>query len=300
MKTIGIDGGGSGTRFVLWDEEKGVLRIYHSKMPSNYHLVGINNVKKVFEEGIEHVSGGEKFDAVGAGLSGVDREEDMKVVSNVFKELNVDKFFISNDALTALWGALRGVGILMIAGTGSIVIGRNEKGEVSRAGGWGYLLEEYGSGYWFANKAAVAVLQARDGMTKKTSLTRRLLDFYGIKKEGDLVYVYYSNFDKSEIAAVAPIVFEEAQNGDEVAVKIVEEGVSKSLDMIGTVREKCEFNESFEFSYGGGVFSSKFFMKVFKQAFSKTFPPASFKEPKYDAATGAAIMALRNLKEEKP
>ncbi len=299
MKAVGIDGGGSGTRFVLLDEERGLLKTYTASIPSNYHLVGVKKLEKVLKKGIGQVSKDGEFDVLGAGLSGVDREEDIKIVSEILSSLKVKRFSVSNDAIAALWGALNGEGILMIAGTGSIIIGRNKKGEIARAGGWGYLLEEYCSGYWFANKAAVATLKMVDGTGKFTSLSGRIKDFYSLRDERQLVYIYYSNFDKSKIAAAAPIVFEEAELGDEVANGIVKTGIENALEMIYAVKRRCGFGKYFEFSYGGRVFSSSFFIKRFREVFSREFPSASFTKPRFDAATGAAVMALEDARRGK-
>jgi N-acetylglucosamine kinase-like BadF-type ATPase len=297
MRAIGIDGGGSYTRFVLFDEQKGLVKSHLVEKPSNYQLVGIEKVKEVFKEGIEKVSDG-KFDVVGAGLSGVDRKKDMNVISQVFKEIKVEKFFISNDALSALWGALNGVGILMIAGTGSIVLGRNENGKTARAGGWGYMFEEYCGGFWFSNKAAVAALEFKDGMAPFTTLKDRLVEFYDLAKIEDLIYIYYSDFKKSKVAAAAQVVFEEAEKGDQVANEIVKSGVENALRMISAVKNRCEFPDDFDFSYTGGVFKSKLFLEKMKEAFYLNFPKANFLSPKFDAAVGAAIMALKNLSGE--
>jgi len=295
LRAIGIDGGGSYTRFVLFDEKKGVINSYIIKEPSNYHLVGVKKVKNVFKEGIERVSDG-KYDVVGAGLSGVDREKDMEIISSIFKEINVEKVVISNDALSALWGALNGVGILMIAGTGSIVLARNESGKVERAGGWGYMFEEYCSGFWFANKAAIAALEFRDGMGPFTTLKEKLPSFYGLSKIEDLIYLYYSNFKKSKIASAAIIVFEEAQKGDEVARRIVEKGIENALKMIEAVQKKCDFSDDFNFSYTGGIFNSRFFLENMKKAFYARFAKAKFVSPKFGADVGAAIMAMEKMK----
>ena len=291
MRAIGIDGGGSHTRFVLYDEKDGVMNSVEIDASSNYHLVGVDTVKKVFKEGIERVSHG-SFDVIGAGLSGVDRDNDMKTMSKIFETLNVHDFIVSNDGIAALWGATAGVGVLMIAGTGSLVIGRNARGEVHRAGGWGYMFDEYCSGFWFSNRAAVAALEQKDGLGPETTLSQRFIEFYNLNDIEDIIYLYYSNFEKSKVASAAKLVFEEAVNGDEIAMKIVKNGIEKAMEMIDTVKEKCGFAENFVFSYTGGLFKSKYFLKRIKRAFEAYFPDGDFITPKFGADVGAALMAI--------
>ena len=65
---------------------------------------------------------------------------------------------VVNDALVALEAAIPGgPGVVIISGTGSIAYGRNAAGEAARAGGWGYVLGDEGSGYWIGRAALRAV-----------------------------------------------------------------------------------------------------------------------------------------------
>lgn len=296
MRTVGIDGGGTNTRFVLYDDKEGLIRRVKIEAPSNYHLVGIEKTKEVFSKGIKDVSKGGNFDALGAGLSGAGRPEDQKIIGNILNDMGIKKHIIANDGITALWGATGGVGILMISGTGSLVIGRNSTGEVNRAGGWGYLIDEYCGGYWFANKAAVAALEYRDGMAEPTELYERLIKFHNLDRIEGLVYLYYKDFDKSEIAAFTREVFAAAENKDKVAISIVNEGLSNAMRMIRAVSEKCGFNDAFDFSYTGGAFNSSYFIERFKCTLSEVFPRATFKAPEAGADIGAALMAMNEYK----
>ena len=63
-----------------------------------------------------------------------------------------------------------GAGILVISGTGSCVFGRNQRGQTARAGGWGHLLGDCGSGYWIAITGLRAAL--RDYDRRKLSVPR--------------------------------------------------------------------------------------------------------------------------------
>ena len=292
MLAVGIDGGGSRTRFVLYDEKAGILNSVKIDTPANYHLVAVEKVKEVFEYGIKRVSNGSPFDIVGAGLSGVDRADDKKVISEIFEDMGIKNFIISNDGVAALWGATGGVGVLMISGTGSIIVGRNSKGDVCRAGGWGYMFDEYCSGFWLSNRAAMAALDYKDGIGPFTTLESALLDFYGIKAIDDIIYLYYSNFDKSKIASAAKVVLQEAQKGDEVSMKIVKTCLENSLNMISMVARRCGFGEKFIFSYAGGLFNSEYFLRKTKGAFESAFPKAQFKQPEFGADVGAALMAI--------
>ncbi len=297
MIAIGIDGGGSKTDFCLYDESGKILNTLLLDEPSNYHLVGVDKVRSVISEGIKKVSQNYSFDVVGAGLSGVDRDADKSKMESIFKALDIKKFFIQNDGVAALWGATGGVGILVIGGTGSIAIARNEDGKINRAGGWGYAFEEYCGGYWFVTKAIKALLDHKDGLEIGSILEGRLTEFFEVKKVEDLIYLYYSGeFDKAKISSGSKIVLEAAQEGDELAMLILKDGLENVMKMIAVLDKRSQFSGKFIFSYTGGVFKSEYFLKRFKRVFEIYFPLATFTEPKFTPSVGAAMMAIHESK----
>ena len=102
---------------------------------------------------------------------------------------------VVNDALVALEaGAGDGPGIVLIAGTGSICYGRNEEGQAARAGGWGYMLGDEGSGWWIGRRALSAVMRQFDGRGPATlaDATRARSISACPSRSSDLVHeVYY-------------------------------------------------------------------------------------------------------------
>lgn len=76
-----------------------------------------------------------------------DRQRVRQLARQVWGDVPV---FVGNDldsGLAAAFGVDR-PGILIISGTGSVVVGRNAAGKTARAGGWGHLLGDHASGYW--------------------------------------------------------------------------------------------------------------------------------------------------------
>src|SRR5207244_5439169 len=118
------------------------------------------------------------------------------------------KILVVNDALIALQaGVGHDPGIVIVSGTGSIAYGRNGRGEASRAGGWGYVLGDEGSGYWIGRLALRAVVRHADGRGRSTSLTPRLLAHFGAERAAGLIQkVYHEELSPAAIAAVAHYV----------------------------------------------------------------------------------------------
>jgi N-acetylglucosamine kinase-like BadF-type ATPase len=188
----------------------------------------------------------------------VDREEDARLVRELMKRIGYKaKILVVNDALIALEaGAPEQPAVVIIAGTGSIAYGRNDHQQAARAGGWGYMLGDEGSGYWIGRAALRAVLREADRRGPATLLTRLLLHYYGVARPQDLIaQVYHGGLRPSAIASLAQCVQGAFSDGDAVAIGILRGAadqlessgmsVARRLDMVGT---------EFPFVLSGGIF----------------------------------------------
>jgi glucosamine kinase len=151
--------------------------------------------------------------ALVAGVAGVGRETERQMAHDALRELFPGiPLLLRTDAELAYYGAfglLRG-GILIIAGTGSIAWTRLPDGSFLRAGGWGSILGDEGSGAWMGREALRVCL--RDGEAKKLgSLARAVVKTLGLSEASDiLTLVYQRGFDSRQWATLAPLVFEHA------------------------------------------------------------------------------------------
>ena len=122
--------------------------------PSNYHVVGTEQTKNVLVEIIrkliENVNKTE-LDSIRfcLGMAGLGREDDRKIIGQLCDEIGIGKKrILTHDAHIALIGGTgKQQGVIVISGTGSIVYGIDQFSQEARAGGWGYLLGDEGSGY---------------------------------------------------------------------------------------------------------------------------------------------------------
>src|SRR5262249_13879716 len=141
--------------------------------------------------------------AICLGIAGVDRPADEAVVRGVMSRIGYNaKGLVGNDALIALQAGIGDApGIVIVAGTGSIAYGRH-LGEAARAGGWGYVLGDEGSGYWIGRLALRAVVRHVDGRGKPTSLTPLLLAHFNVTRASELIQkVYHDDINPAAIAA---------------------------------------------------------------------------------------------------
>jgi len=167
------------------------------------------------------------LDALVLGLAGVGRPG---VAARLRQKLEFRgvalRIRVTTDAQVALDDAFPSdPGILLAAGTGSIALARTPRGKILRAGGWGPLLGDEGSGYSLALKALRSVVRGMEGRGPTTALTSHLLEAVGAASpEGLLSWIQAA--EKGEVAVLAPLVVEMAREGDPVAARRVEEAVT--------------------------------------------------------------------------
>jgi len=227
---IGIDGGGSKTLAVLAGLDGRVLG-RGTAGSSNLQSVGIAAVGTALDDAITAA-----FRAAGlapvlpaalcVGLAGVDRPEDRALIRGwAARTLPGTPVAVVSDArLVLAAGTPDGWGAALICGTGSIAYAEDPGGRAARAGGWGHVLGDEGSGYAVGQAALRAVLRAFDGRGPRTALTQAILEQLGLSAPSELVgRVYREGLGPAGIAALAPLVEVAAARGDEIAGEIVRE-----------------------------------------------------------------------------
>src|SRR5262245_19054169 len=185
MLYLGIDGGGSKTTFLLVDEHTNEICRAQSG-PSNRLSVGDEAAGEAIKQGVSRLTA--TPDIVCAGFAGAGRPESVAFYRDVLHSLLPDaELLIKSDAFIASIGAL-GVdtGLLLMAGTGSIVIGRDKDRAMFRIGGWGPHFGDEGSGFWIGREAVRAALRSID-LQMPTEFTERVATTLGLKSVSDVV-----------------------------------------------------------------------------------------------------------------
>lgn len=256
---LGIDAGGTKTVCLLADEKAQILGEARGS-GANLHAVGELEVEKVLHAVMDEAIGDRDVvpAAICLGIAGVDREEDARVVRAIMKRIGYKaRVLVVNDALVALEAGAPGEpGVVVIAGTGSIAYGRNAQNEAARAGGWGFVLGDEGSGYWIGRSALRAVLREADRRGPETALTPMLLKHFDVRRPQDLLHEVYQETPRpATIAALAQCVQDAFRAGDTVAIGILRGSadqlessalsVAKRLSLVGT---------AFPFVLAGGIF----------------------------------------------
>jgi N-acetylglucosamine kinase-like BadF-type ATPase len=259
MHVLGIDAGGTKTVCLLADERGNILSEGRGG-GANLHTSGELEVEKVLHEVMETAIGDRDITpaAVCLGIAGVDRDDEARTVRAIMRRIGYkSRIVVVNDALVALVaGAGNAPGIVIIAGTGSIVYGRNARFEAARAGGWGHIIGDEGSGYWIGREALAAIVRAVDGRGPDTRLTEDVLAHFNIDDASRLPRIVYDReLPRMSVAALGPIVQQASDLGDAVASGILERAADELVLAARSVATRLEMRgDEFAFVLAGGVF----------------------------------------------
>lgn len=255
---MGVDGGGTKTLAAMLDVQERCVHLGHGG-PSNPDSAGVPAAGEALIEAAAGAASaaGIELDVVGAAvlaLAGTDTES----VDRHVHETAPASWIVVNDVVGA-WAAATGAapGLAVISGTGSNVFGVGPDGRSWRAGGWGHVLGDEGSGYWIGMRSLSAALHDRDGSGPRTGLGDAALEFFGVGSVQELVgLVYGKPLGKSEIAAFGVRSAELAHSGDRIALGIYRAAASELGAQIRAVIEHAGLAGEFSVGLIGSAFKA--------------------------------------------
>jgi len=288
---LGIDGGGTKTEAILADRTGRILGMGRSG-GSNPNFVG---KKKAFQSILE---------AIRLTLC----ELDPKIISHVaicipgikkyqqgiisLLPFDKERLTISTDELSTFYSALlKEYGVVVLAGTGSFVLGINKRGVKASVGGWGPIIGDWGSGYWIGREALKSVVQEHDGMGSRTLLTEKIINYYGIESINCLRSVLVPD----KVSQLASLVYEEALEGDAVALSIINRAADHLGKMAEYVIKKLDMdNVEYDLSLTGGISKlGDLLCQSFQEGLSKTCPFINIIKPRCIPVIGALLLAMK-------
>lgn len=222
---IGIDGGGTGSKGVVADLLGNVL-VRVKSGPINY----VGNEKEVIDRNYaalfkDALMGRDISNcaAICIGSAGVSNHKSIENIEKILKETGFTcPHLITTDSHSAHAGALDGnEGIVVIAGTGAICLGRKNGGENLRVGGYGHLIDDEGSAYDIGKQMLRAIVRAEDGRGEQTCLKELVYKQLGIGTVSELIsWLYAPGRPKGDIAALSVLIEEADKKNDSVADQI--------------------------------------------------------------------------------
>ncbi|MBC7255103.1 MAG: hypothetical protein H5T66_03235, partial [Chloroflexi bacterium] len=288
-----VDGGGSGLRVTLADAALTIRGEAHGPA-ANPSAVGRERAAALIQEAMQKALGDvppEQVAAVGIGIAGAAASHSAAWLVEVVRGVLPQALVVpSADYEIALVGALgQREGVLILAGTGSLVYAVHAEGRSILVGGWGYLLGDEGSGYWLGMEGLRTILDAEDGLRPPTILRDRLLPALGAKTPRDLIPCLYGEATPPirRIAGLAPIVLSAAAEGDAVACAIVERGAQKLAEMAHAAMRRLGM-ASPPIAFSGGVLGER---NPLSEALQRHLGLSEFPRPLHPPVIGAILLA---------
>ena len=251
---IGIDGGGTKTELVLFSKHGEVLNKVRCAQ-TNPIDIGMERCCQILDEGIQRLlCDTVNVQGIFAGIAGTSVDDNAKrIADHLKKKFNISRVWVDSDAVNVIASRISGTdGMALICGTGSVLFAR-ENGQVHRVGGWGYLFDESGSAYDIGKDAIRAALAQLDGMGERTMLVDMLRTELQSELWDSLNKLYSKG--KLYIASLAPLVFEAAVQGDQVASEIIQKNVSHLALLINTAQKLYQCGN--EIVACGGIFDHR-------------------------------------------
>lgn len=299
----GVDGGGSKTRLILADTDGHQLAdvtgagsaMAPGRADQSAEIIGGLLRRALNEASMLD----DKVKLLVAGVAGVGRPAEARALTAALEDLELaDEVLVEGDGDIALSDAFgQGAGIILIAGTGSIAHGRSPSRVQARCGGWGPSFGDEGSGAWIGRKALAIVASAADGREPTTELTGAILTAAQLNEVTELIPWAIAATPK-QLAALAPVVFNSASNGDIRANALVgiaaEELVlhvrALALQLFGDDRA------SVPVAFSGGLLQKgSLLRKRLEQRLKSAVPGANIRGGEIVAARGAVSIALAHL-----
>ncbi|MBC8257447.1 MAG: hypothetical protein H8E38_00365 [SAR324 cluster bacterium] len=293
MFSLGIDGGGSTLRIGIYGESLKCIYLLELSETANPSVLGFAQAEDLLKSTLQKTLdeagiASSTVHYVGAGMAGAAQNPEWlnAILKQSFPDAQVT---VAPDYEIALIGAHgERYGVLVLSGTGSAACGINASGDSAHAGGWGYLLDDGGSGYWLGLEMLRSATRVADGCMEETALYQQTFAHLKISSPDELIsWTYNPERDNREISQMAPLVLACAAAGDKEAYRIVEEGAEQLYQLYLSVVKRLDFTNP-PVMFAGGLLSSD---TILRHLLMQKLNLEKVPTPKYSPVEGAALMA---------
>ena len=293
---IGVDGGGTKTLAVACQMDGTILAAQRG-VGINYNNIGMDQARDNLAQVIDGLlqQCGQDYAEICIGMPALDMAAD-EATTCAFagKAFDPARLDMQSDAYTALQGFTLGKpGIIVICGTGSILLLMDENAGQHVRGGWGHMLGDRGSSHAIASAGLSAAIDSWEHVGPDTALCEAALRHFCLSHPRQLIdRVYTPECGPHGIASFAKEVLLLAARGDQAAYAIVEKEMKHVAAQVAAMIE--EHPEAFRVGMYGGVFAHNPLARdLFCSALCARIPHAQVSQPEYPPELGALIHSFQ-------
>ena len=299
---MGVDGGGTKTAFGLWDET-GRLRASITAAGSSYRENGVEAVAELMRNAfiamVEECS--LTFAEVkGAVLAlpcvGESRTGDRLLKESLQTTLAPIPVQVVNDVVAGWAGSLNlRSGINIVAGTGSIAYGRNQRKESARCGGWDEFFSDEGSCYWLGRKTLQLFSWQCDGRAEPGPLREILRREFSLEEDFQIIERTVPEITgrRDTTASLQRLLLRAAREGDLTAIRAYEQAAGQLAAMILGVKKQLGL-ETCPVSYSGGLFhAGELVLKPLERLLERE--GCTLEVPRREPWQGAALLCFESF-----
>lgn len=292
---VGVDAGGSTTVAALAHDDE-IVRTYAGG-GANARAIGVEAAADAIAAAVERVLGGERADAVAVGAAGAGGERvRAELHAALCARLGPAPIWVGDDAQLALRAAIpHGDGIVLIAGTGAIAYAEIGD-ERRRAGGYGHLVGDEGSGYAIGAAALRRLFHSFDAGTSGGAMLDAIALHVGATNLQDaLATLYESASPVAAIAGCAPVVLEHAARGERAATAIVQQAARALFDLVAMLARPLSTRDV-PIAFSGGLLrENNLLTYLLELRIANEFPYLHPVRPAAEPYAGALAQARRLL-----
>jgi N-acetylglucosamine kinase-like BadF-type ATPase len=296
----GIDGGATKTSCLIADENGQIIGLGLSKS-SNISVVGVktmlDNIKMALDKAVEEAGiTVEQVDSIFVATAGGGSERRRRLIGRSLRKLGFsNRVYVDSDAVAALMAKTLGrPGVVVVSGTGAIVLGLDEDGVYHRVGGWGYLIDDEGGAFHIGREALRYALMAYDGRGGETALIERIPEHFSVNSLVDVVdLISLRKIGVVEVASLAPLVVRLWKAGDRVASIIVRSSCSELVRATSAVVMKMKLKRPLVGVCGGVFEGDADFTKLFFRLLKRRAPSVRRSRSRFKPVFGALLLAYK-------
>ncbi len=300
---LAVDGGGTKTDAICADASGNVVGRGLAG-PTNLTSTSVGaasfNLIESIRQAVETLPESEQsgFPILVMGLAGLDSQKEydeaFSVFSNAIAHYKINKFILMNDSFIALQNGTDSADtVILIAGTGSICLGKNSQGQTAKVSGMDYLLADQGSGYEIGRHVLREAVKSFDGRSRKSILEELVCKHFKIATIHDLKnVVYHPPLTKIEVAELAPLCTQAYEAGDAVAKDILDWAVTAIVIMVTTVTDKLSL-QKFDLVLSGAVTNVPYIKENTSKILKDKYPEINVITPKSEPVFGALKIAMK-------